>query len=123
MGTTARVTILGFLGGDPETRYDRNKALMVTLSVGTERYHAGQTVADWHRVVCWGGEATFAEKYLAKGSPVFIEGTLAYRTFKDKHGVEIRLAEVLCSRLTWAGLRSGAAPQRSATKEEPGADG
>lgn len=126
MGTTARVTILGFLGGDPEVRYDRAGQAMVTLSVGTERYHAGESVTDWHRVACWRSEATFAQKYLAKGSPVFVEGTLAYRSFKDKRGVEVRLAEVLCSRLTWAGLRSASLNGTEAPSEgkpEPGADG
>ncbi|GAB5464758.1 MAG: single-stranded DNA-binding protein [Candidatus Kapaibacteriales bacterium] len=86
-----RVTILGNLGADPEMRTINTGSSVTTLSIATtESYKdkAGnwQDTTEWHRVTLWDRLAERASQYLRKGSKVYIEGKLKYRSY-EKDGI------------------------------------
>ena len=58
-----------------------------------------ETKTEWHNVVFWGNVAEVAEKYLKKGSKVYIEGKLQTRKWQDKSGTDRWTTEVLGSQL------------------------
>lgn len=105
-----KVSLLGHLGSDPEVRSTSNGTRVATLSLATGRQwknQAGeqQEKTEWHRVVLWNnnrgtGLADVAERYLKKGSQVYVEGSIEYRTWEDREGktrytTEIRAREMI----------------------------
>lgn len=101
MSSLNRATIIGNLGRDPESRRTNSGALVVNLSVATtEKWKdkaSGQPreSTEWHRVTLFGSLAEIAEKYLRKGSKVYLEGQLQTRKWTDKSGAERYSTEVV----------------------------
>lgn len=88
-----KVIILGNLGRDPELKYTQSGTAICNLTVATTRKWKGKDgnmveETEWHRVVVWGTQAENANKYLAKGRQVYIEGRLktdSYEKEGQKH--------------------------------------
>ncbi len=86
-----RVTLIGNLGKDPDVQYlDGNIGVAKFSLATTETYKdkTGKLVSqtEWHTVVLWRGLADLAQKYLHKGSLVYIDGRLKTRSWEDKEG-------------------------------------
>ena len=91
-----KVQLIGRLGADPEVRSTSTGTRVATLSVATSRQWNSasgerQEKTEWHRVVLWNnnkgsGLADVAEKYLSKGSHVYVEGSIEYRSWDDRDG-------------------------------------
>ena len=84
-----RVTLVGRLGKDPETRYTSGGQAVCNFSVATDETYkdrAGerQKRTEWHRIVMWGKLAEIAQQYLKKGALVYIEGRIQSRQWEDK---------------------------------------
>ena len=84
-----RVTLIGNLGKDPEIQYlEGNIAVAKFPLATTESFKdkTGQMISqtEWHTVVLWRGLAELAQRYLHKGSLVYIEGRLRTRNWEDK---------------------------------------
>src|SRR5690606_8792446 len=85
-GSVNKVIIIGNLGADPELRTTGSGQSVATLSIATsenfnDRDGNRQERTEWHRVVLWGKLAELAQRYLAKGRKVFIEGRLQTRSW------------------------------------------
>ena len=100
-----KVILVGNLGRDPEVRAMQSGDKVCNLSVATsERWkdrNSGemQEKTEWHRVVVFDQKlADVAEKYLRKGSKVFLEGQLQTRKWTDQSGVEKYTTEVVLQR-------------------------
>ncbi len=94
--------IIGNLGRDPEYFVPDGRQPFANLSVATTRRYKtqdGQTQeeTEWHRVTVFGETATNCQKYLRKGSPVYVSGRLRTRKYTDKHGVERYTTEIIAS--------------------------
>lgn len=95
---------IGNLGADPEIRSTPNGAQVATFRVAcseTWKNQSGQRQerTEWVTVVAWRQQAEIAQKYLHKGSKVYVEGKLQTRTWEDKNAGGKRYAtEVLCDR-------------------------
>ena len=104
-GSVNKVILVGHLGRDPEVRHTQNNQKIVHLSVATsERWKDRQSAeprerTEWHRVVIFDEHlADIAERYLRKGSPVYLEGTLQTRKWTDQGGQERYTTEVVVPR-------------------------
>ena len=92
--------LIGRLGKDPELRVTQAGLSVVTLTVATtEKWKDAKTnetkeATEWHRVTLYGKLAEVAEKYLTKGSLVFIQGKIQTRKYTDKQGVEKYSTEI-----------------------------
>lgn len=96
-----RVTLLGNLGADPDYKKLDNGNEVASMRMATTekgyKMRDGREVpekTEWHDVVIWGGMASIAQKYLHKGSKVYIEGMLRHREYTDKNGVKRYVTEV-----------------------------
>lgn len=134
-GYLNRVQLIGNLGRDPEVRTTQGGKRLVTLSIATAESwrdaQSGDRVerTEWHRIVIWNeGLGTLAEKYLAKGSKVFLEGKLVTNKFTDNDGVERYSTEVhltpyngtltfLDSKKSDGRTQTGTTPQRERARE------
>jgi single-strand DNA-binding protein len=100
-----KVILVGNLGRDPEVRHTQSNQKIVHLAIATsERWkdrQSGDTRerTEWHRVVIFNENlAEIAERYLRKGSPVYLEGTLQTRKWTDQSGQERYTTEVVVPR-------------------------
>ncbi len=94
-----KVTLIGNLGKDPETKYlDGNVTLTKFPLATSESYKdkEGQMVTrtEWHNIVLWRGLAEVAGKYLKKGSRVYLEGKIRTRSWEDDNNVKKYITEV-----------------------------
>ena len=103
-----KVQIIGNLGADPKISQTQGGVLIANFNVGcTERYKDSQGVqqskTEWVRVVLFNGTADVAQKYLHKGSLVYVEGKLQTRSYKDNQGIDRYVTEVIGSTMQMLG--------------------
>ncbi len=108
MGSLNKVMIIGNLGKDPEVRSVTSGAKVANFSVATTESYTdktGQRVekTEWHNIVMWRGLAEVAEKYLRKGSQVYLEGRLQTRSWDDQNGQRRYMTEVVADNLVMLG--------------------
>src|SRR5215212_2840501 len=108
-----RVILIGNLGKDPDVQYLEGNIGVAKFSLATTETHkdrGGKLVsqAEWHTVVLWRGLAELAEKYLHKGSLVYIEGRLRTRSWDDKEGNRKFATEVVGDNLIMLDKRTDA---------------
>ena len=100
-GSVNKVILIGNLGRDPEVRTMQNGGKVANLSLATsENWKDKQTgerkeKTEWHRVVIFGQLADIAERYLKKGSKVYVCGQLQTRKWTDQSGQEKYTTEVV----------------------------
>jgi len=101
-GSVNKVILVGNLGKDPEVRRMTSGDPVVNLSVATSESWRDKASGErkekteWHRVVIFNKNlAEVAEKYLRKGSKVYVEGQLQTRKWTDKDGAEKYSTEVV----------------------------
>lgn len=101
MSSVNKVILVGNLGKDPEVRRMQSGDAVANLSIATSESWKDKSTGErrekteWHRVVLFGKVAEIAEKYLSKGSKVYIEGQLETRKWTDQNGVEKYSTEVV----------------------------
>ncbi len=125
-----RVMLIGNLGRDPDVQYlEGNIAVAKFPLATTETFkdRAGKLISqtEWHTVVLWRGLAELAQKYLHKGSLVYIEGRLRTRSWEDKEGNKKFATEIVGDNLIMLDKRADAhGPAASHTDLEniPGSD-
>lgn len=86
-----KVVLIGNLGKDPDVQYLEGNIGVAKFSLATTESFKDKTgklinQTEWHTVVLWRGLADLAQKYLHKGSLVYIEGRLKTRSWEDKEG-------------------------------------
>lgn len=101
-GSVNKVTLIGHLGRDPETRRTAAGAPVVIFSLATSESwrdkESGERKqrTEWHNIVVYNEPlGKIAEQYLRKGSACYVEGMLATRTYTDKEGVERKAIEIV----------------------------
>lgn len=108
-----RVMLIGNLGREPDLQYlEGNIAVAKFPLATTETFKDknGNLVSqtEWHTVVLWRGLAELAQKYLHKGSLVFIEGRLRNRNWEDKDKVKRFSTEIVADNLVMLDKRKDA---------------
>ena len=108
-----KVILVGNLGQKPEMRYTATQSAVANLSVATTESWKDKVTGEmrdkteWHRVVYFGKLAEIVEKYLDKGSKVYVEGKLQTRKWQDKSGADRWTTEIVGNELTMLDSRSG----------------
>jgi len=82
-----KISILGNLGREVDLRFTPQGKPVASFSMATtEKRGQGQEVTTWFKVTLWGRQAENASQYLAKGSPVYIEGRVSMEEWTDRDG-------------------------------------
>lgn len=98
------VLLMGNLGRDPETKVVPSGNSVCEFSIATTEHYKDsnaqtKTRTDWHRIKVWGKVAENCQKYLKKGSSVFIEGQISTRSWKDKNNKLNYITEITASKV------------------------
>ena len=126
-----KVILVGNVGVDPEVRTTESgvKVARVRLAT-TERLYDRQTnetkeLTEWHTITLWRGLADVVDRYVKKGSQLYIEGRLRTREWTDKENIKRYTTEIMADEMKLLGRRAdqpqqGGAPQQSAYQPQGG---
>ena len=105
-----KVILLGNVGKDPEVRYPKTGQAVASFTLATNErgYTTGQGVqvperTEWHNIVVWGKNAEIAERYIRKGSPLYIEGKLRTRVWEDRNQIKRTVTEIYAEEVELVG--------------------
>jgi len=107
-----KVTIVGNLGQDPETKYLPSGGAVTNISVATSESWKNKTTGqpqervEWHRIIFFNRLAEIAGEYLKKGSQVYVEGSLRTRKWQDQSGADRYTTEIVGSQMQMLGGRA-----------------
>lgn len=129
-GSVNKVILIGNLGRDPEIRSMQDGKKVANLSLATSESWRDKSTgerkekSEWHRVVIFGNLAEIAEKYLKKGSKVYVSGQLQTRKWTDKDDVEKYTTEVVLQgyggEMTLLDVKGGGADDRTQVEDNSG---
>lgn len=95
MASLNKAQIIGNLGADPDIRVTQAGKQVAELRVATSFGQGESQQTEWHSVVLWEKLADLAQKFLKKGSKVYIEGRIQTRTYEDKEGATRYKTEIV----------------------------
>lgn len=106
-----KVLLIGNVGKDPEVRHLESGAVTASFSLATsERYkdRNGEVkdITEWHNIVCWRGLAEIVEKYVKKGTQLYIEGKIRTRSYQDRDGNTRYITEINADDIRFVGRKS-----------------
>lgn len=118
-----KVMLIGYLGDEPKVERFGNGTVKATLSVATTKKgfttQSGSVVPDrteWHRVIFWSKPAELCEKFLHKGSCIYVEGELTTRSWDDTDGKKHWVTEISGNILQFLDRKPGEASVSSETQ-------
>lgn len=101
-----KVFLIGNVGKDPEVHYFDSNTRKASFTLATTDRGFTRTDGtavpertEWHNIVVWRGLAEVVEKYVRKGSKLFIEGKITSRSYEDKSGVKRYVTEITADNL------------------------
>ena len=96
-----KVILLGRVGRDPDVRYvaQNQPVASFTLATTDRAYTNANGVqvperTEWHNIVMWGKNAEVAERYIRKGTQIYLEGRLRTRAWEDRNQVKRYITEI-----------------------------
>lgn len=119
-----KVILIGNLGRDPEVRYLDNQRVVAQFSLATTESFTNnsgerKTETEWHQIETWDNLARIAEKYLKKGSQVYIEGKIKTAVWRDKEGIEHTEKKIKAININLLGSRTQAPSTEGAPPTVP----
>ena len=107
-----KVILIGNVGKDPEIRHLDSNVSVASFSLATSEVYnnkAGEKVTqtEWHNIVCWRNLANLAEKFIHKGSQVYIEGRIRSRTYDTNDGVKKTAYEIYADEVRLLDKKTG----------------
>jgi single-strand DNA-binding protein len=107
-----KVILIGNVGKDPEIRHLESNVSVASFSLATSEVYnnkAGEKVTqtEWHNIVCWRNLANLAEKFIRKGSQVYIEGRIRSRTYDTADGIKKTAYEIYADEVRLLDRKAG----------------
>ncbi len=123
-GSVNKVILVGNLGADPEVRTLTSGTKVARIRIATSETYKNRegeriTNTEWHSVNLWRGLADVAERFLKKGSSVYVEGKLRTRSYDDKEGVTKYVTEIEADQMTMLGGRNDGGSSDYNSNEAP----
>ena len=109
-----KVILIGTVRKDPDVRYLENNVCVANFTLTTtERGYTTQSgiqipdKTEWHNIVVWRGLAEIAEKYVRKGTQLYIEGKIRTRSWEDQNKIRRYTTEIYVDNMELLGRRDG----------------
>lgn len=108
-----KVILVGNVGKDPEVHFiEANVAVARFPFATSETYRSRDgekvTTTEWHNIVLWRGLAEVADKFVKKGSQLYIEGKIRTRSYDDKEGNKRYITEIVADNMQMLGRKGDA---------------
>ncbi|MDO5522555.1 MAG: single-stranded DNA-binding protein [Bacteroidia bacterium] len=124
-----KVILVGNVGKDPEIKYFDNDNVKANFPLATSE--RGYTAAngtqvpertEWHNIVCWRGLAQIVEKFVKKGTQLYIEGKIRSRSYDDQNGVKRYITEIYADNVEMLSRRAGGGNEGAGSYQNEKAD-
>ncbi|HNV96039.1 MAG TPA: single-stranded DNA-binding protein [Bacteroidales bacterium] len=107
-----KVILIGNVGKDPIIRNVNESTPVASFTLATNEVYKDsqgnlQKNTEWHNIVAWRNLAQLAEKYIRKGSQIYVEGRLKSRTYTDKDNQQRTIVEILADKIQLLGKKEG----------------
>lgn len=107
-----KVILIGNVGKDPIVRNINDNTPVASFTLATNEVYKDsqgnlQKNTEWHNIVAWRNLAQLAEKYIRKGSQIYVEGRLKSRTYTDKDNQQRTIVEILADKIQLLGKKEG----------------
>ena len=117
-----KVLILGNAAAAPEVRHLEGGSVVANFRVATSEVFTDRSGnrterTEWHNIVCWRRLAETAEKFIQKGTQVFIEGRITTREFTDQSGQKRYRTEIVADNIQLTGRRPDSQNQQPAPQQ------
>lgn len=124
MASLNMAQIIGRLGRDVDLRYSQSGTAVSNISIATDESYTdrdGNKVdrMEWHRIVAYGKTAENCANFLAKGSLVYVEGSLQTRKWTDQQGRERYATEIRAQRVQFLDRKGDGQPQGAGQQGPP----
>lgn len=119
-----KVFLIGNVGKDPDVRHLESGAVVAQFTLATsERYKdksgAVQELTEWHNIVCWRQLAEIAEKYISRGTQIFVEGKIRTRNWTDQSGAKRYTTEIYADNIRLLGRKGDGAQSFGQQERRP----
>lgn len=118
MASINKVMLIGNVGQDPQVRYVGETGKVARFSLCTTEVYMKngekQSKSEWHNIVVWGKLADTVEKYVVKGTSLYLEGKIQYSSFTGNDGVEKKTTDIVVNSLQFLGSKQQGAENRPA---------
>lgn len=94
-----KVILLGYVGKDPDIRHPQQDTTVASFSMATNERHGAVETTEWHSLVAFGQQASVIERYVRKGTHLYIEGYLRTREYVDRYQISRRVTETVVTTL------------------------
>lgn len=125
MKSINRVTLIGAVGQDPETRYSASGMAIASFSLATSTKQKDKDeITQWHSCVAFGKLAEIVQQYVTKGSKLYLDGAIQYQTY-DKDGEKRYATKIIVNDLSMlsqaqgSGSQSQNGAQKASSKARP----
>lgn len=120
MSSVNKTFLMGSVGRDPEVK-EINGTKYASFTLATNESYKDkngdrQTITDWHNIVCWRNTADIVERFVKKGSQLFVEGKLRTRSW-EKDGEKRYVTEVIADNIQLLGKKEDSAPTATAPQK------
>ena len=107
--------LIGNVGKDPEVRQADGGPKVASFTLATtERYKAKdgsyKDTTEWHNIVAWRGTAEVVEKFVKKGTPLYVEGRIRTRSWDDQQGNKRYITEIIADNVQLLGKKEDSQP-------------
>ena len=120
MASLNQCNFIGNVGGDPSIRYTQDGKAVANLSIAVTEKWKDKEHTEWVKCVFWGKLAEIVEKYIHKGSKVFISGRMQTRKWEDKEGNTRYSTEVVCGQMQMLDSKGSQGNQSNQGSQEQG---
>jgi single-strand DNA-binding protein len=117
MASLNKVMLIGNVGRDPEVRDFEGGVRRANFTLATTEQFRDREQTEWHNIVAWRQLAELADKYIRKGSQIYVEGRLTSRSWDGNDGVKHYTTEIVANAIQLLGRRNDSA----AANGDPGA--
>lgn len=137
MASLNKVMLIGNVGRDPEVRDFEGGVRRASFTLATTEQFRDREQTEWHNIIAWRQLAELADKYIRKGSQIYVEGRLTTRSWDGNDGAKHYTTEIVANTIQLLGRRGDssaagdpgaqppqsysrpAAPQQSYSRPEP----
>lgn len=119
-----KVMLIGNVGRDPEIRQADGGLKVASFTLATtERYKTKdgsyKDNTEWHNIVAWRGTAEVAEKYIRKGTQIYVEGRIRTRSWDDQQGNKRYTTEIVADNIQLLGKKEDSQPAQPTPQVQP----
>jgi single-strand DNA-binding protein len=121
-----KVILLGNVGKDPEVKHLESSVSVAHFTLATSENYTNKggekvTTTEWHNIVCWRSLASLAEKFIHKGSQIYVDGKLKTRSYDAPDGSKRYVTEVYADTIQLLDKKGGSTtPEGSKTVQAMG---